>query len=90
MRHSMNLRYTARARPHRRHRVYSRTANLCLPCCFWINAFFAISSLYPAAETAGIPWKGKPSACSSARPSSSVLADVTIVMSMPRTFTTLS
>jgi len=92
IRHSMNLRYTARGLPHRRHRVYSRTPNFAGFSCFSVNAFFAISlPCYEAsAATAGAPSNGKPSAMSSDLPSSSVLAVVTTVMSMPRTFTTLS
>src|SRR5580700_12213916 len=42
MRHSPNLRYTAFGRPHRWHRVYPRTLNLGVRCCFSINAFFAM------------------------------------------------
>jgi hypothetical protein len=41
MRHSPKRRYTERARPQRRHRVYARTLNFGFRCCFWINAFFA-------------------------------------------------
>ena len=37
--------YTERARPQRRHRVYPRTLNFGVRCCFWTRAFFAISSL---------------------------------------------
>src|SRR5271154_7157299 len=42
MRQSPNLRYTDFGRPHRRHRVYPRTLNLGVRCCFSIKAFFAI------------------------------------------------
>src|SRR5437763_5096737 len=42
MRHSMNLRYTDLGRPHRRQRVYARTLNFGLRCCFSIRAFFAM------------------------------------------------
>src|ERR1700727_1037977 len=42
MRQSPNLRYTAFGRPHRWHRVYPRTLNLGVRCCFSIRAFFAI------------------------------------------------
>src|SRR4029450_83460 len=41
-RHSPKRRYTDRARPHRRQRVYARTLNLGLRCCFCTSAFFAI------------------------------------------------
>jgi hypothetical protein len=41
MRHSPKRRYTERARPQRRHRVYACTLNFGFRCCFWINAFFA-------------------------------------------------
>src|SRR5262245_21246532 len=43
IRHSMNRRYTARDRPQRRHRVYSRTLNLPCRSCLFRNAFFAMS-----------------------------------------------
>jgi hypothetical protein len=88
MRHSPKRRYTARARPQRRHRVYARTLNLGFRCCFWINAFFAM--YYPSLWRSLSRRNGKPSAVSSARPSSSVVAVVTIVMSMPRTVSMLS
>src|SRR5580698_6770087 len=42
MRQSPNLRYTALGRPHRWHRVYPRTLNLGVRCCFSIKAFFAM------------------------------------------------
>src|SRR6202041_884446 len=42
MRQSPNLRYTAFGRPHRWHRVYPRTLNLGVRCCFSIKAFFAM------------------------------------------------
>src|ERR1700749_1115203 len=42
MRKSPNLRYTAFGRPHRWHRVYPRTLNLGVRCCFSIKAFFAM------------------------------------------------
>src|SRR6516165_10463102 len=42
MRHSPNLRYTAFGRPHRWHRVYARTLNFGVRCCFSIRAFFAM------------------------------------------------
>src|SRR5215210_6248368 len=52
IRHKPNFRYTDRARPHRRHRVYARTPNFGLRACFWINAFFAIrGSSYLAVAT---------------------------------------
>src|ERR1700730_6552637 len=41
IRHRPNFRYTERALPQRRHRVYVRTLNFGLRCCFSINAFFA-------------------------------------------------
>src|SRR5262245_22710683 len=41
MRQSPKRRYTARARPHLRHRVYARTLYFGSRCCFWISAFFA-------------------------------------------------
>src|SRR4029450_3446128 len=42
-RHNPKRRYTERARPHRRQRVYARTLNFCLRCCFCTSAFFAMS-----------------------------------------------
>src|ERR1700722_18326164 len=42
IRQSPNLRYTAFGRPHRWHRVYPRTLNLGVRCCFSIRAFFAM------------------------------------------------
>ena len=42
MRHRPNLRNTALGRPQRRHRVYARTLNFGLRCCFSISAFFAM------------------------------------------------
>src|SRR5580704_8420868 len=42
MRQSPNLRYTAFGLPHRWHRVYPRTLNLGVRCCFSIKAFFAM------------------------------------------------
>src|SRR6202161_3794947 len=42
MRQRPNLRYTAFGRPHRWHRVYPRTLNLGVRCCFSIKAFFAM------------------------------------------------
>src|SRR5438128_1578458 len=50
MRQSPNLRYTERGRPHRWHRVYPRTLNLGLRCCFSTRAFFAIYLLSLPAE----------------------------------------
>ena len=40
-RQSPKSRYTERARPQRRQRVYARTLNLGFRCCFWMRAFFA-------------------------------------------------
>src|ERR687897_1755244 len=51
IRQSMKPRYTARARPHREHRVYSRTLNLCCCCCLLISAFFAMSSFSSGARS---------------------------------------
>jgi hypothetical protein len=86
MRHKANRRNTARCRPHRRHRVYRLAENFARRLDLLISAFFAIGSPYAApAATAGSPRKGNPSARRRARPSSSVSAVVTIVMSMPRT-----
>src|SRR5664279_6585157 len=45
IRHRPNLRYTDLGRPHRRHRVYPRTLNLGVRCCFSIKAFFAMGLL---------------------------------------------
>jgi hypothetical protein len=44
MRHSPNLRYTARGRPQREHRVYARTLNFGVRFAFAISAFFATVS----------------------------------------------
>src|SRR5262245_41185557 len=74
-RHSPNLRYTALGRPQRWQRVYARTANLGFAAALLISAFFAMGQL---------SLNGKPRSLSSARPSSSVLAVVTTVMSIPR------
>ena len=81
MRHSPNLRYTECGRPHRLQRVYARTANFGLRAALLMSAFFA---------TVQLSLKGNPSAVSSARPSSSVPAVVTTVMSIPRTRSVLS
>ena len=78
-RHSPKSRYTERARPQRRQRVYPRTLNFGFACCFCTSAFFAINHPWPSRLN------GKPKARSSARPWSSVTAVVTIVMSIPRT-----
>src|SRR5664279_6274206 len=75
IRHSPNLRYTECGRPQRWQRVYPRTANFGLAAALLTSAFFAIAQLLPV-----LSLKGKPSALSSARPSSSVLAVVTTVM----------
>src|SRR6266487_2391243 len=48
------------------------------------------SPLPQLARSAGSPANGNPNAASNARPSPSVRAVVTIVMSIPRTFNTLS
>src|SRR5258705_6700000 len=45
MRHRPKRLYTERARPQRRHRVYPRTLNFGVRCCFWTRAFFAISAI---------------------------------------------
>jgi hypothetical protein len=44
MRHSPNLRYTARGRPQREHLVYPRTLNFGVRFAFAISAFFATVS----------------------------------------------
>jgi hypothetical protein len=44
IRHSPNLRYTARGRPHREHRVYPRTLNFGVRFALAIRAFFATVS----------------------------------------------
>jgi len=60
---SRNLRYTARGRPHRRHRVYSRTLKLAFRSCFSIRAFFAIfPSLSGCRRHDRDPLEGEPSA----------------------------
>src|SRR5438093_11834664 len=52
-RQSPKRRYTERARPHRRQRVYARTSNFGLRCCFLTSAFFAmyIRSLSASRDT---------------------------------------
>src|SRR5512134_2324927 len=61
MRHNRNLRYTARERPHRRHRVYSRTLYFPLRSCFSISAFFAMSvPLRRPPPRPGSPRRGSP------------------------------
>jgi hypothetical protein len=44
IRHRPNLRYTARGRPHREHRVYPRTLNFGVRFALAIRAFFATVS----------------------------------------------
>src|SRR5262249_50020915 len=75
IRQSPNLRYTARGRPHRVHRVYPRTLNFGLRFALTISAFFA---------TVQFSLNGNPSRRSSERPSASVVAVVTTVTSIPR------
>ena len=116
--------YTERARPHRRQRVYPRTLNFGVFCCFCTSAFFAISirslsAIRATRSRSFARWRarsllrsprrghvrllrrrahdgtssrrnGKPRARSSARPSSSVAAVVTMLMSIPRTESILS
>src|SRR2546422_10463210 len=48
------------------------------------------SPLHQLARSAGSPANGNPNAASNARPSPSVRAVVTMVMSIPRTFNTLA
>jgi hypothetical protein len=79
IRHRPNLRYTARGRPHREHLVYARTSYLGLRLALAMRLFFA---------TAQFSLNGKPSRRNSERPSSSVVADVTTVTSMPRCLST--
>src|SRR3954470_25029817 len=50
MRQSPNLRYTDFGRPQRRHRVYARTLNFGVRCCFSMSAFFAMPLLRLPAE----------------------------------------
>src|SRR3954463_10562971 len=45
IRHRPKRRYTERARPQRRHRVYPRTLYFGGRCCFWTRAFLAMCSL---------------------------------------------
>src|SRR5699024_6376180 len=75
MRHSPNLRYTDRGRPHRWQRVYPRTLNF---GCF---AALAISDFLAMAHCS---LNGKPSLRSNSRPSSSLVAVVTTVTFIPR------
>jgi len=75
IRHRPNLRYTARGRPQRVHRVYPRTLNLGVLFALTTSAFLA---------TPQLSLNGNPSRRSSERPSSSVGAVVTSVTSMPR------
>jgi hypothetical protein len=76
-----NLRYTARGRPQREHRVYPRTLNLGVRFALTTSAFFAIPQL---------SLNGNPSRRNRERPSSSFVAVVTTVTSMPRCRSTWS
>src|SRR5271163_3202299 len=55
MRQRPNLRNTARGLPQRRHRVYPRTLNFGVRCCFSISAFLAmvLEVLLPEREPEG-------------------------------------
>ena len=78
IRQSPNFLYTARGRPQRLQRVYTRVGYFCGRAAFAIWLFFANVSSYSA-------WrKGRPSSRRSARPSSSVFAVVVIATSSPR------
>ena len=81
IRHRPNLRYTARGRPQREHLVYARTSNFGLRFALAIRLFFA---------TRQLSLNGNPSRRSSERPSSSLVAVVTRVTSMPRCRSTWS
>src|SRR5699024_7089954 len=48
IRHRPNFRKTARARPHREHRVYARTPNFGFRCDLTTSAFLAICASYPS------------------------------------------
>ena len=95
MRQRPNFRRYARGRPQRPQRLYFRTLNFGVRFDFSINAFFAMSFLGRRGAAAPVPSvyflrNGIPIWVRSSIASSSVLADVTIVMSIPRTFATLS
>src|ERR1017187_2203213 len=81
IRQSPNRRYTARGRPQREHRVYPRTLNLGVRFALTTSAFFA---------TPQLSLNGNPSRRNSERPSSSLVAVVTRVTSMPRCLSTWS
>ena len=79
IRHSLNLRNTARGRPQRLQRVYARTPYFDWRFCFTRSEVFAMSYASLLSVANGIP-----SARRSALPCSSVAAVVVIAMSRPR------
>jgi hypothetical protein len=85
MRQIPNLRRYARGRPHLLHRKYALTLNFGGLFAFATKHFFATDSPFPQ------DWRsGMPRSMMSSFASSSVFAVVTIVTSMPMTFSTLS
>lgn len=80
MRHMLNFRMYARGRPHSGQRLRYRTLNFSFRLTIWLA--LATGSSYFL--------KGIPRLFSSARPSSSVLAEVTMVMFKPLIFSILS
>jgi hypothetical protein len=81
IRHSPNLRYTALGRPHREHLVYART--------WYFGVRLALTTrLFLATDQFSL--NGNPSRRNSERPSSSLVAVVTKVTSIPRCLSTWS
>src|SRR5690606_15362497 len=87
IRQSLNLRYTECGRPQRSQRVYSCTLNLGVRFCFAIIDFLATIS---PPFYSDYFWNGIPNRVNNSRASSSVLAEVTMTISIPRTLFTLS
>ena len=81
-----NLRINARGLPHKGHRLYALTLNLGLRCAFMRNDVLAKTpSLEPFYLRKGIPIR-----VNNSRPSSSLLAVVTMVMFIPLMLSILS
>ena len=78
----------ARARPQRRHRVYPRTLNFGVRCCFWTSAFFAMCSLPLVLRRRG--GTGTRARAAVRGPGRRWCRVVTMVMSIPRTVSILS
>jgi len=88
MRHMLNARKNARARPHKGQRLDARTENFDARFAFAIIDFLAIKP--PTTRIVGQTRNGTPRPRSSSRACSSVVAVVTKEMFIPLTFFTLS